>query len=247
MQPTPVSSMASNIPPPTLKHSYFKQQSYREQNDLTIEYSGQDGDLFLQMSTGISHSSTIYSEKGYLPSKSPAPQLSSPAIEDIDSTASGAITGQLFEMVLQKYYELILERVAYLLGEMSNNQVGLTFVPAENQQDATQIGHSTHATLVYSESLSVSRSLTIGGTITDQNYFSAEKTADRIISFALSFYDGGDREEYAEMARSAVMKGFDQAMAALGGYLPEVSYNTIDMINRAIDEFAAVGKIDINI
>jgi len=69
-------------------------------------------------------------------------------------------------------------------------------------------------------------------------YFSAENTAARIVRFALSFYDGGDREEYAAMVREAVLKGFEDARAALGGFLPEVSFRTLDLVSRALDDFA---------
>lgn len=65
-----------------------------------------------------------------------------------------------------------------------------------------------------------------------------EKTAERIINFALSFYDGGDRQEFGAMIRKAVMKGYHEAMKALGGFLPQESHDTIELVNRAIDDFA---------
>ena len=81
-------------------------------------------------------------------------------------------------------------------------------------------------------------------TITDLLDFSPEKTAGRILDFALSFYDGGDRQEFAAMAREAVMKGFNEAMKAFGGSLPRECHDTIRIVNEALDDFAQGGTLD---
>jgi hypothetical protein len=39
------------------------------------------------------------------------------------------------------------------------------------------------------------------------------------------------------MAKKAVMKGFDEAREVLG-VLPQISYDTIALVNRALDDFA---------
>ena len=46
------------------------------------------------------------------------------------------------------------------------------------------------------------------------------------------------------MVRDAVMKGFNEAMSALGGSLPQVSYDTIALVNKAIDDFASGADIN---
>ena len=73
----------------------------------------------------------------------------------------------------------------------------------------------------------------------DTSAFSPENTANRIVQFALAFYTGGNREEYVAMVREAVMKGFQDAQSAFGGFLPEVSYETFDLVNQALNDFAA--------
>ena len=77
------------------------------------------------------------------------------------------------------------------------------------------------------------------GDIAVPDYYSPEKTAGRIVNFALSFYTGGDRTEFAEMVKDAVIKGFQEAGAALGGYLPQEALETFSLVMDALDSFAA--------
>ncbi len=70
------------------------------------------------------------------------------------------------------------------------------------------------------------------------SYFSSEETAERIVNFALSFYDGSDPVEYADMVRQAVMKGYNQAKSALGGVLPSAVDETISLIMDSLQRFA---------
>lgn len=69
--------------------------------------------------------------------------------------------------------------------------------------------------------------------------WSPEATANRILSFALAWYDGGDKGEYAEMAMKAIMKGARQAAVALGGTLPQAATETISLVVQGLEEFAA--------
>ncbi|MCC8165718.1 MAG: DUF5610 domain-containing protein [Planctomycetes bacterium] len=88
------------------------------------------------------------------------------------------------------------------------------------------------------------------------DYFSPEATSGRILDFAKSFYPmsdaikkaGGDtpeaREEFAELMRGAIQKGFDQALGSLGA----VPKNTMDGINKTheltmkgLDDFVKEG------
>ncbi len=90
-----------------------------------------------------------------------------------------------------------------------------------------------------------------------QDYFSPEATSGRILDFAKSFYpmsdafkkSGGDtpeaREEFAELMRGAIQKGFDQALGSLGA----VPKNTMDGINKTheltmngLDDFVKNGN-----
>lgn len=72
-----------------------------------------------------------------------------------------------------------------------------------------------------------------------ESYYSADQTAARIVSFALSFYDGGDREEFADMAGNAVMKGYYKALDTMGGSLPSVSEKTISIVMDELERFAS--------
>ena len=101
------------------------------------------------------------------------------------------------------------------------------------------IGHAVDNYAIYSrQTIVLYQNITIEANSADADYFSPEKTAERIINFSLSFYDGGDRQEFAAMIRKAVMKGYHEAMKALGGFLPQESHDTFELVNRAIDDFA---------
>lgn len=88
-----------------------------------------------------------------------------------------------------------------------------------------------------------------------KDYFSPEKTADRIVDFATAFFPlsdsykkGGDteesREEFAEIMRKAIQKGFDQAMGTLGN-VPKNVQDGIDKTHeltfKGIDDFVKNG------
>jgi len=134
-----------------------------------------------------------------------------------------------FSRAFNQYLELIRQRVEYLILEAEHL--------AEEYRGQLTGSAGTETRSVSTERVSAASETT---TVTlETAFFTAENTADRIVQFALSFYQGGDREEYAEMAREAVMKGFNEALEALGGYLPEISYRTIELVNEALDRFAA--------
>jgi hypothetical protein len=72
----------------------------------------------------------------------------------------------------------------------------------------------------------------------DTGYYSAEQTASRIVDFALSFYSGGDRAEFASKVGKAVMKGYNEALGAAGGSLPPVAADTISRVMDQLQQFA---------
>lgn len=88
-----------------------------------------------------------------------------------------------------------------------------------------------------------------------KDYFSPEKTADRIVDFATAFFPlsdqykkGGDteesREEFAEIMRKAIQKGFDQAMGTLGNVPKNVQEGidkTHELTFKGIDDFVKNG------
>ncbi|MDR1536027.1 MAG: DUF5610 domain-containing protein [Planctomycetota bacterium] len=87
------------------------------------------------------------------------------------------------------------------------------------------------------------------------DYFSPEKTAGRIVDFSTAFFPNsaafkskGDteeaRNEFAEMMRAAIQKGFDQAMGVLGKVPDQVQANidrTHELTFQGMDDFVKNG------
>jgi len=65
------------------------------------------------------------------------------------------------------------------------------------------------------------------------------ETAERILSFALTGHDGGDRRAYAAMVADTVMHGVRKAEAALGVFLPPAARETLRLIREGLAAFAA--------
>lgn len=72
--------------------------------------------------------------------------------------------------------------------------------------------------------------------IADDGYFGVEQTSDRIVDFAISMA-GGDPSRLAAM-KEGVTKGFNQALEAFGGWLPDISHNTFDAVMNKLDSWA---------
>ncbi|SCK30254.1 hypothetical protein [Vogesella sp. LIG4] len=69
--------------------------------------------------------------------------------------------------------------------------------------------------------------------------FGVKNTAQRILSFARSMI--GDDPSRLDAVRQAVSKGFDDAKAALGGALPDISKQTYDTIMAEFDRWSKDG------
>lgn len=72
--------------------------------------------------------------------------------------------------------------------------------------------------------------------ISEDGYWGVEKTSGRIVDFAISFA-GGDPEKLEEI-KAGINKGFELALNALGGALPEISQKTYDVIMEKLDSWA---------
>jgi hypothetical protein len=70
--------------------------------------------------------------------------------------------------------------------------------------------------------------------IAEGGEWSAEAVADRIIGFVAE--TSGGNPEQSEMLREAVRQGFEEARQAFGGWLPEVSERTYDLVMERFDE-----------
>lgn len=77
-------------------------------------------------------------------------------------------------------------------------------------------------------------SLEIDGAAPDM---SPEATARRILGFALAHDDGGDRAAFADKVRAAVLKGYNEAKRALGGFLPPEASRTLELVMNGLDSY----------
>jgi hypothetical protein len=72
--------------------------------------------------------------------------------------------------------------------------------------------------------------------IADDGYFGVDKTSDRIVNFAIGIA-GGDPSRLSAI-KEGVNKGFNEALEAFGGQLPEISYQTYDAVMQKLDDWA---------
>ena len=76
--------------------------------------------------------------------------------------------------------------------------------------------------------------------IADDGYFGVEKTSERIFNFAVGMA-GGDPAKI-DAIRQGVEKGFQEALDAFGGWLPDISYETYDTVMQKLDDWAGVDQ-----
>jgi hypothetical protein len=74
--------------------------------------------------------------------------------------------------------------------------------------------------------------------IADDGYFGVEKTSERIFNFAAGMA-GGDPAKI-DAIRQGVEIGFQEALDAFGGWLPDISYETYDTVMQKLDDWANV-------
>lgn len=72
--------------------------------------------------------------------------------------------------------------------------------------------------------------------IADDGYFGVEKTSERIFNFAVGMA-GGDPGRI-DAIRQGVENGFQEALDAFGGWLPDISYDTYDTVMQKLDDWA---------
>ncbi|SKC83574.1 hypothetical protein [Maledivibacter halophilus] len=71
--------------------------------------------------------------------------------------------------------------------------------------------------------------------VSEGGYWSASKTADRILEFAKTL--SGGNPEKADMLKEAFLKGFEEAEKAWGGSLPEISQKTKDAVLEGFENW----------
>ncbi len=72
--------------------------------------------------------------------------------------------------------------------------------------------------------------------ISENGYWGAGQTSDRIVDFAIALA-GGDTSK-AEMLKNAFIDGYKQAEETWGGELPEVSQKTYDLVLQKLDQWS---------
>lgn len=73
--------------------------------------------------------------------------------------------------------------------------------------------------------------------VSEDGYFGVEQTSERIVDFAIAA-TGGDPSQLAAV-KEGIEQGFQEAAAAFGGWLPEISYQTYDAIMEKLDSWAS--------
>lgn len=69
--------------------------------------------------------------------------------------------------------------------------------------------------------------------IADDGYWGIEQTSERIFQFAVGAI--GDDLGRLEKVRAAITRGYEEARAQLGGWLPEISERTIERVGEKLD------------
>ena len=76
--------------------------------------------------------------------------------------------------------------------------------------------------------------------IAEDGYFGVDQTSDRIVDFAIAA--AGSDPSKLDAIKEGVEKGFQEALKAFGGSLPDISYDTYDAIMNKLDAWAQTGN-----
>jgi len=74
--------------------------------------------------------------------------------------------------------------------------------------------------------------------IDEDGYFGVEQTSSRIVDFATGL-SGNDPSRLAAI-KDGVEQGFQEALDAFGGWLPDISYDTYDAVMEKLDLWAGI-------
>lgn len=78
--------------------------------------------------------------------------------------------------------------------------------------------------------------------IAEDRYFGVDQTSDRIVDFAIGIA-GGDPTRL-DTIKEGVEKGFNEALEAFNGWLPDISYDTFDAVMNKLDSWAGVDSLE---
>jgi len=74
--------------------------------------------------------------------------------------------------------------------------------------------------------------------IEDDGYFGVEQTSDRIVDFAVGL--SGNDPSRLDAIKQGVEQGFQEALDAFGGWLPDISYATYNTVMEKLDIWAGI-------
>lgn len=134
--------------------------------------------------------------------------------QEVSMTYSSSLTIQTGDS--QDQYNLLRGLVTNMLKEQ-----GIDFKVANGDQeiDISSISQEEAAAL-----------------ISEDGYFGVDQTSDRIVDFAIAMA-GGDTSRL-DAIKEGVEKGFNEALEAFGGWLPDISYETYDSVMSKLDAWA---------
>lgn len=78
--------------------------------------------------------------------------------------------------------------------------------------------------------------------IAEDGYFGVDQTSDRIVDFAIGIA-GGDPTRL-DAIKEGVEKGFNEALEAFNGWLPDISYDTFEAVMNKLDTWADVDSLE---
>lgn len=213
---------------------HISETSYTQHESIDIYYHENDGDSSVQLSLNryVEYHESTYTAQGLMLQ----PKTNSlPLSGEIKTSETESLLN-----VQEQYLDIIRKKVEYLLNQLAQNSNKSSAGSLSGDRSSLYRSSTIYEYTLYSEStFMLSKTYSPDGDIAVPDYYSPEKTAGRIVNFALSFYSGGDRNEFAAMVKDAVMKGFQEAGAALGGYLPPQAQETFSLVMDALDSFAA--------
>lgn len=244
-----ISTVTNPVSPAYGNASYsqmrLSETSFTQHESIDIYYQENDGGSSVQLSLNrhVEYHESTYTAQGLMLQP-----------ESISQPQSGEVetTGMESQFNIQEqtaYLDIIRKKVEYLLNKLienSNNSRNSEGLQSGDQSSLSRSSSRYEYTQYYEQTFVISHTSASDGDIAGTDYYSPWKTAGRIIDFSLSFYTGGDRTEFAAMVKDAVIKGFEEAGAALGGYLPSEAQETFSLIMDALDSFAAGERLNLS-
>lgn len=236
----PVSPAYGNT---SLSQMRISEKSYIQHENIDIYYHENDGNSSVQLSLNrhVEYHEYTYTAQGL----SLLPETNSLQLSgEIETSDTKSLLN-----VQEQYLDIIKKKVEYLLNQLMQNSKGSsnsTGLQSGNRSSLYRSNTRYEYTLYSESTFMLFQTSATDGDLAVPDYYSPEKTAGRIVNFALSFYAGGDRNEFAAMVKDAVMKGFQEAGAALGGYLPPEAQETLSLVMNALDSFTAGEKLNLS-